>query len=498
MSQLTMEQLQQAYGGLTLNTMDHKIYPDQKELSRGPGTACFLRYNKENPNIKPFVYKYADFKSEEEGARIRQEANYGIPLINREKYTQKVIDYVIGKNTFQGFYEYIEGESLFDYRERRKAESNPILYQEAAALTLEIWKILEPLHARNVSHKNIKPTNIIRKKSNGRLYLGDFSFGNILYGKMHFGIKFNEQMALYNLCFDADGMNESTIGLRLDGYSLVMLFCSLLGKKLCLGQFNKGNPTNFINMSGLNPPVPDVVIDNIKFLSIGDAFGNRQPLTEVIRILSMWSNSEAQIFKQIQYQVSDEIKAIANLEIMPDKVIMIHPCSNISDEQFFSYMTCLYNKQRQPYKKINIHFGGNMITQHSFFRMVDALENLNTSNLKNLSIQMNYNNLQNIYNFVIKFKQLKLPCLEKLSIGFNSCQIYSENILFFIDSVLNQDFQNLKKLFLDFRGNCNTSENEQILDTFSKLRQKYKQKINSKDPKNRERFIVKFSQDIVS
>ncbi|KAL4506535.1 hypothetical protein ABPG72_000106 [Tetrahymena utriculariae] len=493
-----MEQLQQAYGGLNFNTLDQLQYTDQKELARGPGTVCMLKYNKNNPNIKPVVYKYADFKSEEEGVRIKQEANYGIPLVNREKYTQKVIDYMIGKNTYQAIYEYMEGQSLFEYREKRKADENPIGYQEAAALTLEIWKILEPLHARNVSHKNIKLTNIIKKKSDGKLYLGDFSFGNILYGKMHFGIKFNEQMALYNLCFDPDGMSESTIGLRLDGYSLVMLFCSILGKKLSLGQFSKGNPQNFINMSGLVPPVPDMVIDNIKFLSIGDQFGNRQPLSEVIRILSMWSNSEAQMFKQIQFQLSDEIRVIANQEITFDKVIMIHPCSNITDELFYNYMNCLFNKQKQPYKKMKIHFGGNIITQNSFFRMVDVFDNLNTSDLKNLSIQMNYNNLQNIYNFVIKFQQLKLPYLEKLSIGFNSCQIYSENILFFFDAVLKQDFKNLKKLFLDFRGNCNVSENTALLDTVQQLRQKYKQKINQKDPKNRERFIVKFSQDIVS
>ncbi|KAL4459942.1 hypothetical protein ABPG74_003468 [Tetrahymena malaccensis] len=498
MSQLTMEQLQQAYGGLTINTMESLQYLDSKELARGPGTACVLRYNKNNPNSKPVVYKYADFKSEEEGIRIRQEANYGIPLVNREKYTQKILDYAVGKNTYQAIYEYIDGESLFDFREKRKAQENPILYQEAAALTIEIWKILEPLHARNVSHRNIKPTNIIRKKSDGKLYLGDFSFGNILYGKMHFGVKFNEQMALYNLCFDPEGMNESTIGLRLDGYSLVMLFCSILGKKLSLGQFSKGNPQNFINMSGLTPPVPDMVIDSIKFLSIGDQFGNRQPLSEVIRIFGMWSNSQTQIIKQIQFQLLDDIKIIANQEIYPDQVVMIHPCSNITDEQFYTYMSCLFNKQKQPYKKIKIHFGGNYITQGSFFRIVDAIENLNTSNLKHLSIQMNYNNLQNIYNFVIKFQQLKLPCLEKLSLGFNSCQIYSENILFLFDSVLKQDFQNLKKLFLDFRGNCNVSENTTLLDTVQQLRQKYKQKINSKDPKNRERFIVKFSQDIVS
>lgn len=66
--------------------------------------------------------------------------------------------------------EYIEGHNLSE--EIRPGE--PIEEEEAESILREILEILQFVHGNNIIHRDVKPANIIRRRSNGRLYLIDF------------------------------------------------------------------------------------------------------------------------------------------------------------------------------------------------------------------------------------------------------------------------------------------------------------------------------------
>lgn len=66
--------------------------------------------------------------------------------------------------------EYIEGESLAAMVKRRGA----IPQEEALAYIKEVAKALSYIHAKNINHLDIKPSNIMKRKEDGRILLIDF------------------------------------------------------------------------------------------------------------------------------------------------------------------------------------------------------------------------------------------------------------------------------------------------------------------------------------
>lgn len=66
--------------------------------------------------------------------------------------------------------EYIEGESLAAMVKRRGA----IPQEEALAYIKDVAKALSYIHAKNINHLDIKPSNIMKRKEDGRILLIDF------------------------------------------------------------------------------------------------------------------------------------------------------------------------------------------------------------------------------------------------------------------------------------------------------------------------------------
>lgn len=82
----------------------------------------------------------------------------------------KVIDFVSANNTFYYVMDFIEGENLNDYLKHHKMSE-----EEATDTIMEVAKALKYMHEeKHMLHLDLKPSNIMRRESDGRIFLIDF------------------------------------------------------------------------------------------------------------------------------------------------------------------------------------------------------------------------------------------------------------------------------------------------------------------------------------
>ena len=82
----------------------------------------------------------------------------------------KVIDFISANNTFYYVMDYIDGENLNDYLKHHKMDE-----KEATDTIIEVAKALQYMHEeKHMLHLDLKPGNIMRRNSDGHLFLIDF------------------------------------------------------------------------------------------------------------------------------------------------------------------------------------------------------------------------------------------------------------------------------------------------------------------------------------
>lgn len=82
----------------------------------------------------------------------------------------KVIDFISANNTYYYVMDFIEGENLNDYLKHQKMTE-----QEATDAILEVAKALKYMHEKkHMLHLDLKPGNIMRRESDGHIFLIDF------------------------------------------------------------------------------------------------------------------------------------------------------------------------------------------------------------------------------------------------------------------------------------------------------------------------------------
>ena len=82
----------------------------------------------------------------------------------------KVIDFITANNTYYYVMDYIEGENLNEYLKHHKMTE-----QEATNTIKEVAKALKYMHEEmHMLHLDLKPGNIMRRKSDGHIFLIDF------------------------------------------------------------------------------------------------------------------------------------------------------------------------------------------------------------------------------------------------------------------------------------------------------------------------------------
>ena len=82
----------------------------------------------------------------------------------------KVIDFITANNTYYYVMDFIEGENLNDYLKHHKMSE-----KEATDTIVEVAKALKYMHEeKNMLHLDLKPGNIMRRESDGHIFLIDF------------------------------------------------------------------------------------------------------------------------------------------------------------------------------------------------------------------------------------------------------------------------------------------------------------------------------------
>ena len=121
-----------------------------------------------------------------------------LKILGKSDRIPDLLDYFREADKFYLVHEYIDGTDL-----ERELKSDP-RWTEAQVLALlrEILEIVEVAHREKVIHQDIKPSNIIRRKSDGRLILIDF--GSV--------------KKIYNQMANAEGKTSLTVPIGTEGY----------------------------------------------------------------------------------------------------------------------------------------------------------------------------------------------------------------------------------------------------------------------------------------
>ena len=148
-----------------------------QELGRGGFGITYTAYDTlRSPSIvvlKQITITAADNNNESERDNdyiTRLEAEARILRELEHSCIPNFFDSFIEDNCYYIVQEYIEGHDL----SREILPGEPISELEALTILRNILEILQFVHSKNIIHRDIKPANIIRRHSDGKLFLIDF------------------------------------------------------------------------------------------------------------------------------------------------------------------------------------------------------------------------------------------------------------------------------------------------------------------------------------
>lgn len=138
----------------------------------------------------------------------------------------KVIDFISANNTYYYVMDFIEGENLNDYLKHHKMSE-----EEATDTIIEVAKALKYMHEeKHMLHLDLKPSNIMRRESDGRLFLIDFGLSK--HYNEEGAPETSTSVGLGTLGYapieQANGKNTKQFRTTLDIYALGATFYKLL------------------------------------------------------------------------------------------------------------------------------------------------------------------------------------------------------------------------------------------------------------------------------
>ena len=217
--------------------------------------------------------------------RFRREAEHIASLSHPN--IVKVLDVFDKNNTTYYSMEYIDGENLFDYIERRGMLDE----KEALSIATELGKALSYMHENHMLHLDVKPKNVMRT-ADGRIVLIDFGLSK------HFDDSGNPESSTsvspgtpgYAAPERTRGMSATAFDATLDVYSLgATIFKMLTGNTppLAAEIVENGFPKNILVTHGVSPHIIDCLRRSMDPVGV-----NRyQTVESFVRALSVVSDT---------------------------------------------------------------------------------------------------------------------------------------------------------------------------------------------------------------
>lgn len=206
----------------------------------------------------------------------------------------KVIDFIAANNTYYYVMDYIEGEDLNEYLKHHKMSE-----QEATHVIMEVAKALKYMHEeKHMLHLDLKPGNIMRRKSDGHIFLIDFGLSK----------HYNE-----------DGVPETStsVGLGTPGYAPIEQANSKSAKQFrtTLDIYALG-ATYYKMLTGQTPPSADELVSDEDIVK-----EDLQKCGIDEKIVSIISNAMKPNVKLRTQSVDGFLKALNTDEVIEDEEI---------------------------------------------------------------------------------------------------------------------------------------------------------------------------------
>jgi predicted ATPase/signal transduction histidine kinase/DNA-binding response OmpR family regulator/tRNA A-37 threonylcarbamoyl transferase component Bud32 len=173
------------------------------------------------------------------------------------QYVIKAVDWFEDNNYSVIVLEDTSGQSL---KQEIKENGGPIPFEQFIPLALKITKGLAAVHSKNIIHKDINPSNIIRSPQTGELKIIDFNIATTYDIKVSYtGSPEKLQGTLPYISPEQTGRMNRWLDHRSDLYSLGVTFYEMLTGKL---PFQHGAPMEIVYAHLARHPEPPHLLNN--------------------------------------------------------------------------------------------------------------------------------------------------------------------------------------------------------------------------------------------
>lgn len=274
------------------------------------------------------AYNYArKFRKEAERLAIMQHPNI-----------VKVMDFVEANNTFYYVMEFIDGEDVSHYM-----KSHPLQEDEAVSIITDVAHALQYMHEQHkMLHLDLKPGNIMRRKSDGHVFLIDFGLSK------HYSD-------------DGQPDTSTTIGLGTEGYAPIeqgKRASSNHSFRPTIDVYALGG-TLFKMLTGETPPAASDILEDDGLL--GEIMGKHAVNSKLQNIIIKAMKPSA---KQRTQSVAEFLKNLEQLseedsleeDLIPDDVVSVEaPISIEKQEEETVVVTAIPAQVKPTIPKSNVN-----------------------------------------------------------------------------------------------------------------------------------------------
>lgn len=238
----------------------------------------------------------------------------------------KVIDFISANNTYYYVMDFIEGENLNDFLKHHKLNE-----KEATIIIKEVAKALKYMHEeKHMLHLDLKPGNIMRRKSDGHISLIDFGLSK-------------------HYCDNGVPETSTSVGLGTPGYAPIEQANSKNVKQFreTLDVYALG-ATFYKLLTGHTPPSADELVSDEELIG-NELF--KYGISEVLTTAITHSMTPS-----VKYRTKDVKEFLADLNANEQERVMVNNSFNDNEETVVTEEVILSTKRNSesPIKDIPI------------------------------------------------------------------------------------------------------------------------------------------------